>query len=679
MGVRAAAAWSAVQGLGSSDIKLGFTDFRQERAAYAPERVSMLQGRSRHTRVGSKNDVVVGRRNGLRERRIELEQDVAGLRRKLIQEENVHKALQRAFNRPIGAIPRVPQYLPAKTRKLLAEVAVLEEEVVRLEDRVLCLQQDLTDEAVYTSMFSAQQKADAAASLRKAKLFSAGDKRAAAGKKDVLIAQLLPSVRKDDQQHQQQKQQQEVATESVKKKGLQVQKASIANEVSNPDQAAARNLHKSQLLNSNGFVKGVREKYFGIGPNVKLSVIQEEEREKENLQQQQLKKANQDVETVTFSREETDKELLPASTTAKTELHTSFKAPTVSAKPPTPTASAEKSKLSGPNRVSEELVKCLMGIYGMMTRLYSLSDSDASSVISRSTFSSFSSQTKSSSSSSYTTAKNASDFSLELDRDPYGVCCQGCQSRDVGPYRHFQNIGADSFDYSRIPNSASLFRRLRVLIGKLAGVDLQHMTRQQKLAFWINVYNACMMHAFLEYGIPCGPHQVVGLMRKATLNVGGYTLNALAIEHFILRLPSHSKQAFVKLTSKDKAHIQNNLGLEWPEPLVCFALCCGSKSSPAVRVYTAGDVENELEAAKKEYLQAAVGVSQSKGKVLIPKLLDWNLRVFAKDRESLVEWICDQLPGDLQRELQRCIGRCSPSPPLQVMPYDFNFRYLLTA
>lgn len=35
------------------------------------------------------------------------------LKKKLRHEENVHRALERALNRPLGALPRLPPYLPA--------------------------------------------------------------------------------------------------------------------------------------------------------------------------------------------------------------------------------------------------------------------------------------------------------------------------------------------------------------------------------------------------------------------------------------------------------------------------------------------------------------------------------------------------------------------------------------
>ena len=97
-----------------------------------------------------------------------------------------------------------------------------------------------------------------------------------------------------------------------------------------------------------------------------------------------------------------------------------------------------------------------------------------------------------------------------------------------------------------------------------------------------------------------------------------------------------------------------------------------------VRIYRASQVENELEMAKKEYLQAAVGISISK--FLIPKLLDWYLLDFAKDLESLLDWICLQLPSDVGKEAIKFLEKRKTEPLsqyVQIMPYEFNFRYLL--
>ncbi|KAF7817522.1 Ternary complex factor MIP1 [Senna tora] len=194
--------------------------------------------------------------------------------------------------------------------------------------------------------------------------------------------------------------------------------------------------------------------------------------------------------------------------------------------------------------------------------------------------------------------------------DPYGICLEFGKT-DIGPYSELCAVEAKSFNPKRTANSLILLRRLKILLGKLATVNLENLNHQEKLAFWINVYNSCMMKAFIENGIPESPEMVVALMRK-------------------------------------------------------------------VRVYTASEVENQLEVAKREYLQAAIGISTSK--FAIPKLLDWYLLDFAKDLESLLDWICLQLPCDVRKEALNFLEKRKTQPFsqfVQIIPYDFSFRYLL--
>lgn len=96
-------------------------------------------------------------------------------------------------------------------------------------------------------------------------------------------------------------------------------------------------------------------------------------------------------------------------------------------------------------------------------------------------------------------------------------------------------------------------------------------------------------------------------------------------------------------------------------------------------MYTASKIDDELEAAKRNYLQATVGITKT-NKLIIPKLLDWYLLDFAKDLGSLLDWVCLQLPNEIRKEAVECLerrGRESLSQLVQMMPYDFSFRLLL--
>ncbi|XP_031119889.1 uncharacterized protein LOC116023067 isoform X2 [Ipomoea triloba] len=499
------------------------------------------------------------RRKAIRERKSTLLHDVDKLKKKLTHEENVHRALERAFTRPLGVLPRLPPYLPSSTLELLAEVAVLEEEVVRLEEQVVHFRQGLYMEAVYMSNVDELNNPCKSSNIEK--------------------SELSPQTELNSDDRPLKENQLRVAIKS-----------------------------KQKSVNSKSRTK------------VKRSVEDGLDAQKMQLEGKIMERENAD-ERSSVARD-------------------------------TKTLSGDDN----PNKISESIVKCLLVIFFRMSSKKSRSSTETLSSLSM-----------------------ASEFS-----DPYRICSK-FGKRDIGPYKHLFAVEAASINPNKSTISVFLVRRLKLLLEKLASVKLDGLTHQEKLAFWINIYNSCMMNAFLENGIPESPEMVVALMNKATINVGGHFLSAITIEHFILRLPYHSKhhQSCTKGTKNDEMTARSIFGLEFSEPSVTFALSCGSWSSPAVRVYTALRIETELEVAKREYLQASVGVLRSKKLVGIPKLLDWYLLDFAEDFGSLIDWICLQLPRELGREAISCLSRRDDndneplSQVLQVMPYDFSFRYLL--
>lgn len=337
------------------------------------------------------------------------------------------------------------------------------------------------------------------------------------------------------------------------------------------------------------------------------------------------------------------------------------------------TTSHDDASSSVPNKVSEELLRCLLAIFSQMGGSAAgggrgLGDEDQQQALSPSV-----------SGSSESSASSEADA---YPQDPYGILELG--ARDIGAYKRFHVVDAASFDGNG--DTPLVRRRLKALLRRLSSVDLAGLSHQQKLAFWINVYNSCMMNAFLEHGIPTTPQMLVAMMPKATVSVGGRTHSAMSIEHFILRLPYSAKQVKVsregaRCDDGDVTAARGAFGLEWPEPLVTFALSCGSWSSPAVRVYTAARVEEELEAAKREYLQAAAGVWAA-GRLAVPKLLHWYLLDFAKDVDALMDWVCLQLPPELRQEAVRAVEvgrRAGAGGRVRVLPYEFRFRYLLAS
>ncbi|KAK8673996.1 hypothetical protein V6N13_112303 [Hibiscus sabdariffa] len=576
--------------------------------------------KSQGSRTLGTSKPVTNRRRSIRERKIALLQDVDKLKRKLRHEENVHRALERAFTRPLGALPRLPPYLPPYTLELLAEVAVLEEEVVRLEEQVVSFRQGLYQEAVYAT-----------------------SKRNAENSNESTVEQ--SPVRR---------------TKHQRSKSLSVNEMSPVPTISRPQPSLSRSVSSRKLLPPDTIHDRSGQCFSrptnGRQASAKSNSSSGDVRGKENQsfanalkdKQSPDKKVSNNVTPVKrlpTKLESTDKCLDPLKVQLDGRL-----ANQESAQGSPPSSSDDKMSEADftPNKISEDLVRCLFSIFA---RLSTLKDKVVESG----------------------TSPRESEF-----RDPYRICSD-LKDRDIGPYKHLCAVEARTIDLNRTTNALFLIHKLKFLIGKLASVNLEGLSHQQKLAFWINTYNSCMMNAILEHGVPEFPETVVALMQKATITVGGHLLNAITIEHFILRLPFHLKFTCPKAAKNDEVKARNMFGLEWSEPLVTFALACGSWSSPAVRVYTAAQVEEELETAKRDYLQAAVGMSRT-NKLIIPKLLDWYLLDFAKDLESLLDWVCLQLPNGVRNEAVKCLERKGKEPLsqlVQLKPYDFSFRLLL--
>ncbi|GMH04054.1 hypothetical protein Nepgr_005893 [Nepenthes gracilis] len=523
-----------------------------------------------------------------RERKLALQKDVDNLKKQLRHEENVRRALERALTRPLGTLPRLPPYLPPYTLELLAEVAVLEEEVVRLEEQVVLFRQGLYHEAVCLS----------SSKKNSSELF------------DPFICPMT----------------------SAKRDGP-----------TNLAQAEG----KFPVCTSNPHAEDGRGK-----ENLSCTTNSAKNKQRSVILQPKLTPFQGPFIESKATEKRLDPQKLQLECRDDNQEHAVVRTPILQ----------DERKLGddSPNLISENVLKCLMRIFLRMVRSKSTRVVEGMPALS--------------------TLSSCSNLGTEF-RDPYGICSE-FGKRDIGPYKHLCSIDARSIDPHRTRSSLFLVRRLKVLLGKLATVKLQGLSHQEKLAFWINVYNSCMMNAFVEHGIPETPEAVIALMQKATVNVGGHLLNAIKIEHFILRLPYHCKFTFSKCAKNDEPTGQSVFGLELSEPLVTFALSCGSWSSPAVRVYTASQVDNDLEVAKREYLSAAVGVSTTKKRLAIPKLLDWYLLDFAKDFESLLDWICLQLPIELRKQAINCLDGGKHDSLLhhvEVVPYKFSFRYLLHA
>ncbi|KAK8488917.1 hypothetical protein V6N12_055653 [Hibiscus sabdariffa] len=164
-------------------------------------------------------------------------------------------------------------------------------------------------------------------------------------------------------------------------------------------------------------------------------------------------------------------------------------------------------------------------------------------------------------------------------------------------------------DYLAISKSQE-FRRYNKLTRDLQGLILKTLTPNESLSFFLNLYNAMVIHAVISIGHPEG---VVD--NKA----------------FFLGFPIRNWRLVpMKLN-----------------PLIHFGLCKGTISSPKLRFFTAQNVEEELKTAAMEYFQnEGIEIDWEQRTVYLTRIIKWFSTDFGEETDKdILLWVLNYLDG----------------------------------
>ncbi|XP_042439958.1 uncharacterized protein LOC122025249 isoform X2 [Zingiber officinale] len=308
-----------------------------------------------------------------------------------------------------------------------------------------------------------------------------------------------------------------------------------------------------------------------------------------------------------------------------------------------------------PNKLSEDMVRCMATVY------CKLADPPLIS------------QTFFSSSSSSTTTSTIPGFSPQHLGEPWSPS----KTEELKEFSTTVEIPHISENHKDVED---LLCNFKLILHQLDKVDPSKLKNDQKLAFWINVYNAIIMHAYIEHGIPEGGAKKTSLLIKAMCTIGGRSINAFMIQSFIFEGKTKSTTQWLRrmlLNPRSKykdVDKRRNYAIEHSEPLLYFALSSGSHSDPPVRIYNSSRILKQLEVAKEEYIRSNVEIWKDQ-KILLPKLIDLYAKDSKLSSQKLVEMLQNNLPQNLKLALQRCQRF---NKPIEWIPHNPQFRYLLS-
>ncbi|KAL8257849.1 hypothetical protein R6Q59_029890 [Mikania micrantha] len=331
------------------------------------------------------------------------------------------------------------------------------------------------------------------------------------------------------------------------------------------------------------------------------------------------------------------------------------------------TSCTDSAFLDMPDRLSEDIIRCISLIY---CKLGNQNKSESGSLVS---------SASSTSSSGTNCTHNRSDTSSSYCNEEATWDSKDNHVKDGGgPYAEMVevlkiNVDDDGFNYAE-----GMLKKFRTLVKKLENVDPRKMKREQKLAFWINVHNALVMHAYLAYGTHHNTKS--NSILKATYNIGGHSINAYIIQISILGIKPHFRASWLQslLSPGRKMKTEHNkhvYAIEYPEPLVHFALSLGAFSDPAVRIYNAKNIFQDLRLAKQEFIQSTVYMNKET-KLYLPKILYYFAKDMALSMSTLLEIVNSCLSESQQKVIKMNI-KDKPEKHVYWLSQSCIFRYVI--
>ncbi|XP_063070524.1 uncharacterized protein zgc:152951 isoform X1 [Engraulis encrasicolus] len=227
-----------------------------------------------------------------------------------------------------------------------------------------------------------------------------------------------------------------------------------------------------------------------------------------------------------------------------------------------------------------------------------------------------------------------------------------------------------SVDYKAMSRSPS-FEQYCDLAVQLQRVELDSLSREDKLAFFINVYNALVIHGNVSLGFPKNLWQRYRFFNYVSYLIGGEVFTLQDIENGVLRGNRKGMAQILKPFSKSDPRLK--VALPQPEPLIHFALNCGARGCPPIKTYTAQGIDSQLRTAAEAFLENDDGclVDAGQGEVKLSQIFKWYKADFGDTDEKMLHWILNHMGDSSKKDsLQNLLS--SGSVKVSYLPYDWT-------
>ncbi len=189
--------------------------------------------------------------------------------------------------------------------------------------------------------------------------------------------------------------------------------------------------------------------------------------------------------------------------------------------------------------------------------------------------------------------------------------------------------------YERMKDS-DLYREYVMATRSLREFDPEVLqTREERIAFWVNLYNVIVIHGVVELDIRNSVREVRRFFRRIRYVIGENEYTPDDIEHGILRANRKPPHSLFRVFGSGDPRLSHSL--EEEDPRIHFALVCASSSCPPIDLYTAENLGRELDQAGRSFLNGGgLVLNREENTVVLSRIFKWYGEDFGEDRGAIL-------------------------------------------
>lgn len=205
------------------------------------------------------------------------------------------------------------------------------------------------------------------------------------------------------------------------------------------------------------------------------------------------------------------------------------------------------------------------------------------------------------------------------------------------------------FDYEAFVNNPGDLKKLQQYRGRMSQIQPDELSRDEALAYWINLYNASTIHLIAEnYPV------------KSIRDLGGWVTSVFD-RQFI-----PTQRGKISLNTLEHEIIRP----KFEEPRIHFALVCAARSCPPLRneAYTADNLESQLEDQTRQFLESDKNrftLTDGTLTMQLSSIFYWYSEDFGGE-DGIASYVADYRPSNQAEAIER--GRYE----LDYLDYDWS-------